>query len=570
MHHLLRQMSYLLPRPLRFPSSGTFLLVVLLCSPRPPGLQGQAPRARDAVLDSLVDAEIQRRQPFAGLQLVVAQDGEIRYRRNHGFADLEHEVPMSPDVVFQIASITKEFTAAAILKLVEEGRISLDDDIRDYVPDVDTEGLVVRIRHLLNHTSGIPDIYELEAWPDIRPLRLDRSGTRERVLSAAADQGMDFEPGTDWKYSNTGYDLLGDVIGIVSGTDVPSYFRQILFEPLGLDHTSFCPWSRIIPGRARGYEPDGDSLVNAFRQSQGVLFTSGGICSTVDDLIEWNLALHRGRVLRPETYQRMITPEGPTHSYGFGISVGDLDGHPHLGHNGYINGYSSQLEYFPDDGLSIAILTNTPAAVGGLAEDIARSILGLPPRPAAVRPQGWRVRTVPAGADTAALDFRTMGPGVHVTGGPGALYFDPDSVAGSPYKVGATFVQMADPDPDEGQGLVLAGHGLDAPDAEYLRFLVRGAGEYALTRHREGVEEFLIPWSSHPAIREKTQVGVATNALQASVSDGQLALSANEEILQTLELPDGIDGAGVLGLWIGAGSDVHVDGFHMEVPPPPP
>jgi CubicO group peptidase (beta-lactamase class C family) len=394
------------------------LLIVAILVPAESGKAQAVDRATRTALDSIVDAEIARREPFAGLEVAIARGGQTAYRRTYGMADLEHGVPMPSNAMFQIASLTKQFTAAAVLRLVEQGRLRLDDDVRDYLPDVDNEGHVVRVRTLLNHTSGIPNLYDLEAWPEIRPLRLDRAGTRPLVAAAAQAHGLDFAPDTGWRYSNSGYDLLGDLIEAVSGVDYETYLRRTLFEPLEMADTSFCPWSRIVQRRARGYEPDGDSLVNAFRVSQGVLFASGGLCSTVDDLLRWNEALHGGRVLRPESYRRMTTPEGGSRRYGFGLYSSELGGHPVYRHNGYINGYSAQLEYFPEDELSVVVLTNTPAAVAGMAEDLARVVLGLRPRPVARRPDRWVVAPVPAEADTTGLDFRSMGPGVHVTAGP--------------------------------------------------------------------------------------------------------------------------------------------------------
>jgi D-alanyl-D-alanine carboxypeptidase len=533
----------------------------------PVGVLGQTPDPHlPAAIDSLVEAELARRQPFAGMEIAVVLEGDTVYRRIHGLAQVELDVPLSRNAVFQIASLTKEFTAAAILRLVEEGRITLDDDIRDYLPDVPTGGYTVRIRHLLNHTSGIPNIYEMPAWPEIRPLRLDRAGTRVRVLEAMADQGMDFEPGTDSHYSNTGYDLLGDLIERISGTDVESYFRETFFEPLGLERTSMCPWSRIIPGRVPGYEADGDSLVNAFRQSQGVLYTSGGLCSTVDDLLRWNQAIHGGSVLRVDSHRLMTTPEGAARTYAFGLYVRDVEGHRVLYRNGYINGYSSQLDFYPDDDLTIVVLTNTPAAVAGLTEDIARRVFGLGPRPRATPPQGWIVRAVPEGADTSAINFRTMGRGVHVTAGPGAIYFHRDSLARRPYTLAAEFVQFATPDPDGGLGLVFGGRELMGPKPEFLRFLVRGSGEYAVLRRGGDEEEALIPWTPSPAIAVKRSVGNATNALRVVIDDSVIRLIINDQQVASFPLTSDGDADGVVGLWIGAGADIHIDAFGYRLP----
>lgn len=345
-------------------------------------------RTREAIpglattLDSLVRAELNAR-PIAGLVVAVVQGEDTLFRRSYGSADLEHGVPMEMDAVFQIASVTKQFTATAVLRLVARGAIGLDDDVRRYLPDLDTHGAEVRIRQLLNHTSGIPNVYEMTSWPRIRPLRLLRPEARALEVAGVAEDSLDFPPGSRYHYSNTGYDFLGDLVESVSGEDVETFFTRELFEPAGMEHTSFCPWTRILPNRAWGYEPDstGTGLENARRQSQGILFTSGGICSTAGDLLRWNEALHGGRILNAAEYQAMTTPEGANASYGYGVWVGDLEGHRRIRHNGSTPGFSAQLEYYPDDDLSVVVLANSPSAVQGLAENLVRAALGLAPGP---------------------------------------------------------------------------------------------------------------------------------------------------------------------------------------------
>ncbi len=530
--------------------------LILVFAPR----VGSAQNTHTAAIDSMVQAELHAR-PIAGMVVGVVQGEDTLFLKAYGKADLENGSPMSEDGVFRIASLTKQFTAAAVLELVEQGRVALDDDIRTYLPDLDTQGRVLRIRQLLNHTSGVRNVYELAAWSRIRPLRLPRAETRKLVLQGLAEEGLDFEPGTDFHYSNTGYDLLGDMIEKVTGTDLGSFFRTELLEPLGMDHTSMCPWPRVIPHRVRGYEPDGGTLTNAFRISQGVLFASGGLCSDARDLLRWNAALHGGRVLSPESYRAMTTPEGASTTYGYGLFINTLQGHRVIRHNGSVPGFASQLEYYPDDSLSIVVLANSPAMVGMLASDIALNVLGLPPRRPAVRPDGWKVVALQPGADTTAINFRTMMAGVHVTAGPGALYFNPDSAAVGDYTVAGTFIGLADPDPDYGHGILLAGRSLETSEAAYLRFVVRGSGEYALIRHAHGSDEALIPWTEAAAIHHKRPHANAANALAAQVERGTLHLQINDEEVAALPLGSVGPSDGIIGLWVGDGDDVHIDGF---------
>lgn len=545
-------------RPLALTPALLVLLVLLVPT------AGRAQRLMGAVIDSLARAEFHAR-PMAGLQVAVVRGDDTLFLHSYGFADLEQRVPLGRDGVFQVASLTKQFTAAAVLRLVEAGRIGLDDDIHRYLPELDTQGRVVRIRQMLHHTSGIPNIYEMTSWPRIRPLRVSRTRLRALEMAGVAEDSLDFEPGTRFHYSNTGYDLLGDVIEKVTGESVGTFFDHELFQPLRLEHTSFCPWTRIILHRAWGYTPDsaGTGLENAWRQSQSVLFTSGGICSTVGDLLRWNDALHHGRVLDPASYRAMTTPGRYAGTYGFGLYVDSLGGHRRIRHNGSTPGFSSQLEYYPDDSLSIVVLANSPAKVAGLAEAIARTVFGLPAASAPVRPEGWKVRPLDPGADTATINFRPMGAGVHVTGGAGAFYFHPDSVAVGSFTLRATLIEYGTPDPDAGRGLVFAGRGLEGTDGRYLAFLVRRPGEFALVRYCGGRPRMVVPWTVSPAVRVS---GSGTNTLAVTVSETAVVLSINGVQVRRLSPEEAGDTDGVVGLWVGPDDSVHIDGFarHRE------
>ena len=522
---------------------------------------GLAQRPVESVLDSLSSAEFHAR-PMAGLQVEVVRGSDTVFARSYGYADLEHDLPLGYDGVFQIASLTKQFTAAAVLKLVEAGKIGLDDDVHRYLPDLDTHGQVVRIREMLNHTSGIPNIFEMTAWPGIRPLRVPRARMHELEMAGVAEDSLDFVPGTKFHYSNTGYNLLGDIIEKVTGEDVEAFYRSALFGPLGLHHTSFCPWTRIIPHRVWGYEPDsaGTELENAWRQSQSVLFTAGAICSTAEDLLRWNEALHHGRVLGAASYHAMTTPTKAAGTYGFGIYVNQIAGHRRFEHNGYTLGYSSQLEYWPDDSLTVVVLANSPARVAGLAVDIGWAVLGLPAAKVPVRPEGWEVRALESGADTTTINFRPMASGVHVTSGVGALYYRPDSSGTGEYTVQATLAEYGNPQPDLGKGLFFGGSGLTASRGRYLAFLVRHPGEYALVRYDGSTLETVVPWTRSSAVRF---VGDATNTLSVTVSTSQVVLRVNGTEVRRVDRKAVGETDGLAGLWIGPDDSVHTDGFSV-------
>lgn len=323
----------------------------------------------------------------AGLSVAVRRDPEIVLARGYGHADLENEVPASEHTVYRIGSVTKQFTAAVVMQLVAEGRVDLDADIRDYV-DFPTQGQTVTVRQLLDHTSGIPSYTGL-GEPFWSRSRLDLS--HDQLLGMVRDLPFDFAPGTQWRYNNSGYYLLGVLVENVTGASYEEALQSRLLGPLGLESTTYCDERKLIANRAEGYELADGELVNDTPLSMRVPFAAGALCSTVLDLLAWQRALDSGQVVTPEAYERMVTPgtlaDGAPLSYGFGLGVDELEGHRRIQHGGGINGFASMLALYPDDGLRIVVLVNTPGrAAGMLAERIARLLLGLeiePPDPAA-------------------------------------------------------------------------------------------------------------------------------------------------------------------------------------------
>lgn len=547
--------------------AGALLLVGGSAAARAQGVGGavdtaSADRVRFAV-DSLVAAERARR-PVAGMVVAVVRGADTLVMKGYGHADLEHRVPMTPDGVFRIASITKQFTASAVLRLVEDGRLSLDDPPSRYVPTFpDTSG-AIRVRHLLNHTSGLPDIYELEGWEKLRPRRPGHAEARKQMTRLLSGAGLHFRPGTAYSYSNAGYDFLGDVVEAASGEPWGRYLEREVFERAGLEATRFCTTREVIPHRVQGYDPnEAGHLVNAFRHSPHYLFASGGLCSTARDLVRWNRALHDGAVVSPESVGRMTTPEGGTSSYGYGIGVSDLAGHRKLGHNGSLPGFSSQLDYYPDDDLVVVVLANSPAAVGTLADAVARVVLGLPPRPPAAPPEGWRVVTGRGRAARDSIDFRVMGAGVHTTTGPGALYFSPDSVAHAPYEAFATFIQIGDGS-EEGLGLMLAGTDTASGAPRHLLVRIRGDGSWS-AELRRGTEtvRLLRPWARDEAVAPVNRRG-ARNELRVRMGVEEVVVLANGAVLGTIPAGRVGDLDGVVGLFVGRDHDVHIAGFGLE------
>ena len=314
------------------------------------------------------------RHSVPGLTIGILRDGKVLINRGYGFADLENDVQTRADSVFCIASVTKNFTAAAILQLVEHGAVSLDDDIGKFIPEFPHKDKGVTIRRLLNHTAGIHNVTAIAAyWAQVgEPIE------PSKLIALFRDAPLDFEPGTRYAYSNSGYILLGAVIEKACGTSYPQYLRSHFFVPLGLAHTSYCGTADLVRGRARGYARQGSGWINApyVDMSQG--FAAGGICSTTGDLLRWQDALNHGRVLAQNTYQEMIA-RAPGRTYGLGIGGGSNSGHRVLFHGGAIYGFDSMMTDYPDDDVAIAVLANARGDVTSDIEGrIARLLFNIP------------------------------------------------------------------------------------------------------------------------------------------------------------------------------------------------
>ena len=336
----------------------------------------------ERIADSLAHSTIAA-GAVPGMTVAVAQDGEIVFVQGYGQADAEMGVAAGPETVYRIGSITKQFTAASIMRLVESGKIALDDPLTKYLPDYPTQGHHVTVRHLLNHTSGIGNASYTEPnemKAALRRHKIDLSD--EEMLDLIAEPPFGFGPGEEFDYNNRGYILLGMVIHEVTGMPYAEYVEQELLQPLGLDHTHHCDVRRIIPNRAEGYAYDDGELINAPYISMQNYGAAGVLCSTVGDLIRWTHLLHGGKVVSPASLRQMTSPTvlatGDTVEYGYGLSLGELSDHPMIYHEGSISGFQSSLVYYPEDGLTIAVLMNSIAGDEDLvAEVLARAAFGI-------------------------------------------------------------------------------------------------------------------------------------------------------------------------------------------------
>ena len=319
-------------------------------------------------------------RPAAGISIAVMRDGRVVLARGYGTANLEHSVPVTPETVFHIDSISKNILSAVILQLADEGKLRLDDDVTKYVPEAPTQGRHVTVRQLINHTSGIYSFTSLPSAANNERLEL----SNEQVLALIKDRPFDFEPGSRWRYDNSAFYLAGMLVERVTKQDYGTYLREHIFKPLGMSSASLGYARMVVPHLASGYEVERGALVNTAFLTWKLPFAGGAVCATATDLLKWQAALDSGRVLTPSSLALMRTPttlaDGTKIDYGLGTRLGSVDGHRVVGHTGSGGGYRTVLASFPDDHLTVAILINTDdgsAPPAAMAADIARAALGL-------------------------------------------------------------------------------------------------------------------------------------------------------------------------------------------------
>ncbi len=286
------------------------------------------------------------------------KNGETLLRKGYGLADLEQGLAIEPDMVFRIGSVTKQFTAAAILLLAEAGKLAVGDDLRKHLPDYPTHGRAITIEHLLTHTSGIRSYTDMASFGE--NVRKDMSV--DEVIALFKDEPLAFEPGDKYAYNNSGYFLLGAIIEKASGKTYETYLREKIFEPLGMSQTYYGSASRIIPNRAQGYDGVNGEFQNAEYLSMTIPYAAGSLLSTIDDLAKWARALEAPGFLNRESLEKWWKPfrlaNGESVHYGYGWAISDYYGHRVVSHGGGINGFTCHLLKVPEDGVFVAVLTN--------------------------------------------------------------------------------------------------------------------------------------------------------------------------------------------------------------------
>jgi len=329
--------------------------------------------ARGDSLSKAVDAlakDILDTKRSAGLGIAIDQGGTMLLDKGYGFADLENKIPATPDTIFRIGSVTKQFTGVAIVQLQLAGKFALEDQFTSVLTDYPAPPKPITIRNLLQHTSGIPNFTENPTYF----ANTETAVTHADMIARFDALPLDFDPGTKWHYSNSGYYLLGMIIEKSSGEAYADYLAKQVLAPAGLKHTRY--EAADGSGRAKGYSRRDQELVIAKPISMTQPFSAGALVSTAGDLVAWNRTLVERRMDPPDALERITKDTAETGAlgerYGYGIGVSTKDGRKMISHGGGINGFTSILAYFPETDRTIAILANTESFnVGALMMRIA-------------------------------------------------------------------------------------------------------------------------------------------------------------------------------------------------------
>lgn len=361
-------------RPLR--QAKLLVLIVALLVLLPTTLAADVASDLDKIFSAAYPAD------GPGAAVLIEQNGKPILRKAYGMADLELGVPLQPDSIFRLGSITKQFTAVLVMQLIQEGKLAESDPITKYLPDFpagQAEG--VTLWHLVTHTSGIPSYTDLVEWPP----RVREDLTVQQILDMTKDKPRDFAPGAEWKYSNTGYIALGAILEKVEGKSYAQIVQDRLFKPLGMSGSSYGDTARILPRRAKGYGGAAGSYVNAPYLSMTQPYAAGSLLSTVDDLARWNAGLDGEAVLkapyRDRLWQSARLADGRDTHYAWGFGVWEYEGHRVIQHGGGIHGFVTDALCVPDAKLFIAVLSNNPGAPknpGALSLEAMGLLLGKP------------------------------------------------------------------------------------------------------------------------------------------------------------------------------------------------
>ena len=347
------------------------LLTTIIAAPRGAAVVAAAATAQDADIskrvDDYVSAEM-RAEKIPGVALGVARDGQNVKARGYGLANVELDVPVKPETLFQTGSVGKQFTATAVMMLVEEGKVGLDDKISKYLAGTPAAWKDITVRNLLTHTSGIADYTSDKLEEKGEPfINMRQDYTEEELYQKLITLPLDFPPGSKWSYSNSGYLLLGVLVHRVTGEFYGDFLQERIFRPLGMASTRIISEADIIPNRAAGYQ-----LVNGELKNQDwvapMLNTTadGALYTNVVDMEKWDAALYTEKLVKKSSLEQMWTPvtltDGKTYPYGFGWDVTSVNGHRLIEHEGGWQGFATQISRYVDDKLTVIVLTNLDSA----------------------------------------------------------------------------------------------------------------------------------------------------------------------------------------------------------------
>ena len=359
------------------------LAVVLLLQGQVLAARAATPATGDATaarIDALVAPLYKAGDP--GATILVVKDGKTVLRKSYGMADVDKGVAMRPEMAMRVGSITKQFTATAILILADEGKLSLSDPIAKYFPDYPAHGKNITIEHLLTHTSGLVNYTSKLAFG----LAARRDRTMDQMLAAFKDDPLEFAPGTRYAYTNSGYYLLGAIIEKVSGQPYAKFVAQRIFTPLGMMQTGYEGMEAVPAIPATGHSPSmfgGFGSASPLSMSQA--YAAGAIVSTVDDMAKWDAAVSSAKLLKPATWAQAVTPyklaSGKPTTYGYAWQSGKLRGASEMGHGGDIHGFSAYSLRVPEQKLYVVVLTNTDSGLTRpvvVAKKVAAVAIGNP------------------------------------------------------------------------------------------------------------------------------------------------------------------------------------------------
>ena len=317
-------------------------------------------------MDEVVQYNVSNKK-FMG-SVLVARSEEILLNKGYGSANLEWNIPNSPATKFRLGSVTKQFTAAAILLLEERGKLKTDDPVKKFMSDAPTAWEKITIYHLLTHTSGIPNFTSFPDYPSQKPF----AATPEKLVARFRDKPLDFQPGEKWSYSNSGYILLGYVLEKASGESYEKFLQENIFGPLDMKDSGYDSNSAIILRRASGYGPGKDGPMNAEFIHMSIPFSAGALYSTTEDLLRWQRGLFGGKLLSAASLAKMTTPFKD--DYACGVSVRTVNGRRVIDHGGGIEGFNTFLAYYPDDKLTVVALSNLN---GGAPQQIVSQLAAI-------------------------------------------------------------------------------------------------------------------------------------------------------------------------------------------------